>query len=508
MSPDSRNTDRSPPRDSKLLFVASVIALVVALDIYEVVMQLRDGRSASRAGATIHAAWAQLVPKDVACVARDCEVRILARAVVPLGASCEGLASASQSNRPIALQRRKNTKPDRFPIDVCEALLTLDDEGVKFAGGQVIRWIGLKSGPRAISIIGDTGCHASDGQASDGQASDGQDCNTLAEWPLANVANEAAWLRDVDVQRPDLVIHVGDYRYRGKDDWSNWQADFFAPARMLLLAAPWVMVRGNHENCYTEQGTGWAFLLSPRFRQGPDCEESSSPRALIEPAAAIDLAGLRLVTLDAADAKYRCSSWRDTFQEQELPKLKTLLDPSLRGDRVLWLLTHYPVLNAGTSPECPSDGKKASVAAYQQLLVPVLRERPVDAILAGDLHSLQLLHSQPAAGGTNRIVQLIVGNGGTKLDAASEALVQLSSRCTDAADDKRIDCADLELGRDQGYLEPIKVSASLRFEHGLTTAVKKDGTTWLFESRTLRSRRTEIECTIPVTADGKCGPRP
>ena len=78
--------------------------------------------------------------------------------------------------------------------------------------------------------------------------------------------------------QPDLVIHVGDYLYRERpcppvmpaaparlsgDDWPAWQADFFAPAATLLAAAPWVMVRGNHENC-ERAGDGFFRLLDPR----------------------------------------------------------------------------------------------------------------------------------------------------------------------------------------------------------------------------------------------------
>src|SRR5207302_1319424 len=221
------------------------------------------GAAAIAATPTIRAAWAQLVPKDTDCVASNCEVRILLRTIVPLGASCAGLARSSKGNQPIRLQKRENRVPDRFPIDVCEGLLALDQEGANLADESAIRWTGLASGPRVVSIIGDTGC----------QDSELQNCNALPMWPLANVAAEAAWLKGVGERspnQPDLVIHVGDYRYRGRDEWSYWQVDFFEAARTLMLAAPWVMVRGNHENCYKEDGVGWAFLLSPSFGRVPD----------------------------------------------------------------------------------------------------------------------------------------------------------------------------------------------------------------------------------------------
>ena len=47
------------------------------------------------------------------------------------------------------------------------------------------------------------------------------------------------------------------------DNWPTWQADFFAPAQPLLRAAPWVVVRGNHEDC-SREGLGWFRFLDPR----------------------------------------------------------------------------------------------------------------------------------------------------------------------------------------------------------------------------------------------------
>ncbi len=56
--------------------------------------------------------------------------------------------------------------------------------------------------------------------------------------------------------------------------WAPWNADFFAPAAPLFAAAPWVMVRGNHEDC-SRAGEGWFRFLDrlpmeknvPRFHR-------------------------------------------------------------------------------------------------------------------------------------------------------------------------------------------------------------------------------------------------
>ena len=41
-----------------------------------------------------------------------------------------------------------------------------------------------------------------------------------------------------------------------------WNADFFAPSAPLFAAAPWIMVRGNHEDC-SRAGEGWFRFLDP-----------------------------------------------------------------------------------------------------------------------------------------------------------------------------------------------------------------------------------------------------
>ena len=76
--------------------------------------------------------------------------------------------------------------------------------------------------------------------------------------PFAALATAAAALK------PDLVIHLGDYLYRETpcpasfagcagspygDNWAAWNADFFVPGAPLLAAAPWIVIRGNHEDC-------------------------------------------------------------------------------------------------------------------------------------------------------------------------------------------------------------------------------------------------------------------
>src|SRR5262249_35017162 len=112
-----------------------------------------------------------------------------------------------------------------------------------------------------IVMFGDTGCRINGHNL--------QDCNDRDAWPYAKVARNAA-----DMQpKPDLVIHVGDYAYRENEcpstrncagpwgyGYDSWKADFFEPSKPLFETAPWIMVRGNHEDC-VRAGEGWFRFL-------------------------------------------------------------------------------------------------------------------------------------------------------------------------------------------------------------------------------------------------------
>ena len=133
--------------------------------------------------------------------------------------------------------------------------------------------------PKRILVIADTGCRLSG-------PTNQQDCHSPSSFPLQYLANLEAQFA------PDLIIHVGDYFYRDSvcqtginnygvgqnnsscntptspafvpwaDVFDSWNGDLFLPAATLLEAAPWVMVRGNHESC-GRGARGWFALLDP-----------------------------------------------------------------------------------------------------------------------------------------------------------------------------------------------------------------------------------------------------
>jgi len=180
------------------------------------------------------------------------------------------------------------SKPSVYPVNTCElsplpAGTTSAVVNASWGGGpQGITLPLPKANPQNIVVIGDTGCRMQIGDV-------WQDCNQNVftpnnsassptsntypvqpnGYPFAQTAANAAALQ------PDLVIHLGDYMYRDNEcppdiagcagapwgyGWDGWEADFFAPAAPLLAAAPWIVVRGNHEQC-TRAGQGWYRFL-------------------------------------------------------------------------------------------------------------------------------------------------------------------------------------------------------------------------------------------------------
>jgi hypothetical protein len=229
--------------------------------------------------------WTQLRPDTAGA-----NGELIARAIVARDAACPPLI-ANGARWPMAT-RADGSDPD-FAIKMCEAALPGD--ATAQIGGVTLK--PRPHTPRKIVVIGDTGCRITDYTA--------QACDSGTDWPFFRVAKTAS------AMNPDLVIHVGDYHYREKpcagragctdspsgDNWQTWQADFFAPAAPLLTAAPWVMLRGNHEDC-ARAGAGWNLLIRPQLglKPGERCPADTDP-------ALFAFAQLRLVVPDTASAE-------------------------------------------------------------------------------------------------------------------------------------------------------------------------------------------------------------
>ena len=312
------------------------------------------------------------------------------RAIVPPGAACPAVIAdgATLATAP------RDTPDVAYPVQVCAARALAGTKKIS-VGGLPAPVLPKKL--QRIIVLGDTGCRLK------GKAV--QACNDPVAWPFATVARLAA------ARHPDLVIHVGDYHYRETacpagntgcmgspfgDNWPVWKADFFDPAAPLLAAAPWVMVRGNHEIC-TRGGLGWFRLLDP----GPAaaCTPMTEPYALT-----IDRQ--TLLVFDSADAD------DDKIDPAKVPvfreQLRALLQQAKPG---AWLLTHRPVwaIAQGNVPA----GAVTNIT--EQAAIRGLVPAALDMVISGHIHDFAVYEY-----GVKRPVQLVAGEGGDSDDATTQ----------------------------------------------------------------------------------------
>jgi hypothetical protein len=309
------------------------------------------------------------------------------------------------------------SKPSAFPVLVCEAAIPSGVVRATIAG----RTLPLpKAEPKLIVVIGDSGCRI---KVSDRVF---QDCNNAATWPFATVAATAA------ATAPDLVIHVGDYHYRENAcppgnvgcagspwgyGWDTWEADFFAPAATLMAAAPWIVVRGNHESC-ARAGQGWWRFLDPRsLAARQDCNDPgddtigdySEPYAVPFGAGGdaqfivFDSSLVGVAPLAPTSAMYM--NYRAQFERAFA---------LARARAQTFFMNHHPILAFAPSPSKPSmpyPGNGALQSVLQSIVPSELFPPNVQALLSGHVHLFEAVSFT-----TGQPPQLVSGNAGDWVD--------------------------------------------------------------------------------------------
>jgi hypothetical protein len=368
------------------------LPIVVALSLLAVA-------SAPAAGG-VRNAWVQLLDDGVA----------EARAVV----DSPFCPTVEIDGRPHPMAVRAASEAAAFPNLVCAAALPSDAQAVS-VGGHV-----LPAPPRRavqrIVVIGDTGCRI--------KGANVQDCNDPRRWPFALLVRRAA------AERPDLVIHVGDYYYRETacpasyagcadsphgDQWPSWQADFFDPAQPLLDAAPWVFARGNHESC-DRGGKGWNRLL--------DAGSAASSCRRGDPVFSVPIGGgVTLYVFDSADADDRLP--RPDAVRFVADQIDTLPHAVSGGQD--WIVTHRPFWG-----EAPAFGLgpfgvfSVGVNRTEQAAARGKDLSAIALILSGHIH-----HFASFDFGDARPAQLVVGAGGDIGEPFDPAKVAASDAAID-----------------------------------------------------------------------------
>jgi hypothetical protein len=292
--------------------------------------------------------------------------------------------------RPAATEDKSRPVPTSAPVQSCETALPAGARRVVVDGQALPLPV---AEPKRIVVIGDTGCRL--------KGKEFQDCKDPQAFPFARVAaSAAAW-------NPDLVIHVGDFHYREDPcpadrpgcagspfgyGWEAWNADFFAPARTLLAAAPWVVARGNHETC-VRGGQGWWRFLDPRpFTPDTSCDDPARDGiADYTDPYAVPLGGdAQLLVFDSANTSWkgfkpgdpRLERYADTYR-----KLETLAARARHNIAV----DHHPLYGFGAEQDKKTGeirlfGGDAGLIQTFGAIQPRLLPANVDVLLSGHVH--------------------------------------------------------------------------------------------------------------------------
>jgi hypothetical protein len=343
--------------------------------------------------------------------ANDCPVLLVDDIAQPMTVRA---AAATVAPRP-TLGKPDNAKASPFPVLVCDALIGARAIRISVAG----RSLPLpRPAPRTIVVIGDTGCRTAI------RDEIFQACNDPVDWPFAQIAAAAA------ATRPDLVIHLGDYQYRESacPEGNTWKADFFVPAQPLLAAAPWIVVRGNHESC-NRGGQGWWRFLDPRpLAQHRDCNDAADDAIgdFSEPYAVRFARDLQFIVFDSSKVVVKPLASDDPMYRTYDAQLQQAFALAHRATRNFFLI-HHPALGFAPNPALQPTGLYPGNEALQSVLRPTNGERlfpaSVQAQLSAHVHLFEMVSFATA-----QPTQLIAGNGGTWADVPLPLALARSSQ--------------------------------------------------------------------------------
>jgi hypothetical protein len=314
-----------------------------------------------------------------------------------------------------AVVRPGQAKPADFRR-VCEAPLAPGASSARVGGRSLPLPV---AEPRRIVVIGDTGCRIKAAE----QAY--QDCSDPQQWPFATIAAAAAR------ENPDLVLHVGDYHYRESEcpasqicagsvwgyGWEAWQADFFAPARPLLAAAPWVVTRGNHEEC-SRAGQGWFRMLEARpYAPQRSCDDPRDDAVadFSEPYA-VPLGGhWQLVVFDSAVASRPPDPARPRDRQREAryrEQMQAVAALAAAPDMHSIFVSHHPVLGFTVGPAGIEFGNPALLQAMRAVNGTAYFPAGIALALHGHVHAFEAIDFNSA-----HPASIVAGHGGDNLDA-------------------------------------------------------------------------------------------
>ena len=299
-----------------------------------------------------------------------------------------------------------NSKPSAFPVMTCEFSLPANTASA-IVGDIALRL--PKANPQRIVVLADTGCRM---KAADNAW---QPCVDEEAWPFRPISELAA------AMAPDLVVHIGDFHYRENAcpphvtgcqgspwgyGWDTWQADLFDPAAKLLAAAPWVVARGNHEEC-RRAGQGWfRFLDTQAFSEARSCNDAANDAIgnFSQPYAVPLSADLQLIIFDSAvagDKPLDLAKPRDAHTLSQYRQQFATVDALARKPGVNSIfINHHPILGfSSDETRRVFAGNPALMSAMKPMHPQRYYPPSVNLALHGHVHLFQAINfssSHPA----------------------------------------------------------------------------------------------------------------
>ena len=291
-------------------------------------------------------------------------------------------------------------------ITVCEFSFTFPVSQITIDNaGTPLSLPGINGQSDNILVLGDTGCRL--------KGSSLQWCAggsiTRGMWGFPQISTSAS-----SQSQPDFILHVGDYNYRENvsatgtacdpfdqqrgwvhcgDNWPTWQDDFFAPSSLvnnqgnnLLTRAPWLFVRGNHEDC---NRAGQGYYLFFYSGQAPSNCDSNNQTNISPYRVALTNLDIYVADTSAEDSSYA---------QQSFSKINHNLTGSTKN---VWLTTHLPMEDLGSA--------FANSGLAQQTVLKWIH--------VGHVHLFQ--HNSATS---MMQAETISGGGGTKLDSCGSGL--------------------------------------------------------------------------------------
>jgi len=357
----------------------------------------------------------------------------IARVVLEDGAKCPTI---SENGTPVPMQPRVLTPSQdngMFQVTVCTATLhassaahvTITDN----IGTTTHTLPTLPDTANTVVVVGDTGCRVSSWATQD--CDDATPTDPRAGWPLEKVADQ------ITAENPDVIIHMGDYHYREAkpcppsdqgtcgDTWDSWKADWFNPARPVLDVAPWVLLRGNHENCARAwRGFKLFFSVAPVAGSPGDLPGSSGCSELTLSYAVALHKDITLAVIDTASQRETLTQSGVDYCPAWAKGVDTLLKDAMADPVTNWLTLHHPVYKWTTKYPITPGQEACPGKAFmgQNFIQGAINDNAAAGMAAPSMifsgHAHMWQWNRPLDG--NLPLQMVVGHGGTKLDSASD----------------------------------------------------------------------------------------